>query len=113
GELGEDPAIGHLVILNDGIAVIVCFTSSAEAGPRSISIGGSGNERAGDFVEYRKLSVDPLYVLRGSARSVGVGRGKVEIKAVLSLTQAVNIEAQVGRHWRQRGLLQGDVGSGI
>jgi hypothetical protein len=99
--------------LNYGIAVVVCIASSAEAGPEGVPIGRSGDERAGDFVEYRKLSVDPLYILRGADRSVGIGRGQFNIKSVLSLTQAVNIQAQVGSDWRQNDLLQGNVGRGI
>ena len=113
GKLREDPAVGYLVILHDGIAVVVGFTPSAEAVPEGVSFGRSGNESAGGFVKHRKLGVNPLYILRGAHRSVGIGRGILQKKSVVSLAQTGDIQAGVGSHWRQSDRLQGEIGRGV
>ena len=84
-ELSRDPAIGHLVVLDNGIAVIIALAPSAKACPESIAGRGPHQLCTRSLVKYSKLTVDPLNVLRCAHNSICVGGCRIDHKAELSL----------------------------
>ncbi len=81
--------------------------------PEGIPRCGAGEQRSGGFIEDGELGIHPLEVLRGTHGSVGIGRGKLEKEAIQSLAQAIDVQAQIGRDWRQSFLLQGAIWYGV
>ena len=70
GELGQDPAVRELVVLDDRVAVVVGLARAAKALPDVLPAAGSrSSERAARLVEDRKSDVDPLDVLGRADRA--------------------------------------------
>src|SRR5260370_22729186 len=96
-ELREGPAIGKLVVENDRIAVVIGLGGYAEEQPECVAIGRSGDERYGRLVDHRKRSIDPLHVLRGAYRPVGIGGSAGHGESKLALSQAFKAVIHSGR----------------
>ncbi len=97
GHLAHDPARGKLVVEHDGIAVIVGLAASAKSQPQGISRRGAGQQRAHGLVEDCEVSVHPLHILRSSHCAVGIGRTVLDREAVLSVANALKVQANLGR----------------
>ncbi len=97
GELREDPALRDSVVADDGIAVIVGLAAAAEARPERVGRNGPVHESAGRLIEDREVGVDPLHVLRGADRAVGVGWRVAVGEPVVALADPREAEAGRGR----------------
>src|SRR5436309_353120 len=73
GELGKDPAIGNLVILDNRVAVVGRLAWSGKPRPDGIAGGRSRDNRATALGKDRKFLVHPLHVLGGTYHPVGIG----------------------------------------
>ena len=97
GELAHHPAVGELVVGDDGIAVVVELAAAAEAGPQRIGRDRAGDERAVGLVKDGEVGVDPLHILRCADRAVGVGRDVLDGEAVLAVADTFEAEADLRR----------------
>src|SRR5439155_9710927 len=75
GELGDDPAVGELVVEDDRVAVAVVLTDAAEAAPEGGDPGRAVDRASRRLVEDLEALVDDLDILSGPYLAVRVGRG--------------------------------------
>src|SRR6185369_15916525 len=73
GELAEQPAVGHLVVHDYRVAVVVRRAYPAERREEAAQLEGSGERRA-RLVPDTHEQVGLLYVVIRADRAVGVGR---------------------------------------
>jgi len=104
GELADEPAVGDMVVEDDGVAVAIALADAAEAGPDRGDGSWPQDRCTGCFVKDLITFVHHLDVLREPHGAVGVGRC-----AIASDTwkwDAVKIKGGRG-YVRDQGLQQG------
>ena len=72
GELANQPAVSHLIIKNNGIAIIGVFAGAAKTGKQRVVVGGAV-EQIARFVINSEGEVDYLHIVIGADRTRGVG----------------------------------------
>src|SRR5262249_23056736 len=78
-ELSHHPSVCGLIVLDYRITIITGFTRSAEPAPQSVPRCRTVDHVAGGFIKHSERQVDPLYVLRGTYRAVGVRWSYVDV----------------------------------
>ena len=73
GKLLCHPASAHRVVDDHAVAVVVGLTAAAEAGPQRARLL-RGEQRSAGLAVDGQVEVDELHVLRGSGRTIAVGR---------------------------------------
>jgi len=86
GELGEDPAVRHPVVADDGIALVGELAEAAEAGPQGVTGAWTHKRRAGP-VKDLEVEVHPLDVVVRADVAVRV-RGENVVDVVDALEGA-------------------------
>src|SRR5581483_1051658 len=101
GELCRDPTVGHFVVLDNWVAVVVVLASAAKTRPEGISRGRTHQLGPSVFVENGKRAVHPLNILSCAHHSICIRRSGVHHEPRLSLPQTFKIQAQgCGYRWQ-------------
>ena len=111
-ELGEDPTVRDLVVLDDRVAVVVRLAPATEPRPDRVAcLREARQDRARCLVEDGQVHVHPLDVLRRPDRPDRIRWRIPRREAVVAVADAGNAEAGGGRERGSGGLLGGSVGS--
>ena len=108
-ELADDPAVGELVVEDDGIAVAGGLADAAKPAPDRGDARGTQHRSARVLVEDLVAFVDDLHVLRRADFAVGVGRRAVARHARKG--DAVEVQRGAGDARRGGKRLGGPVGA--
>ena len=108
GELADDPAVGEPVVLDRGVAVVICLAPTAEAAPERVRVRGAVEDRAG-LAEHGELLVDDLDVVVRPHVPVRIGRGGVDGRARKAGAESFEADTGCGRSraHRRAGLDRG------
>ncbi len=92
GKLADQPAVGPLVVKDNGIPVVQGFTDPAKAAPDGIERQGA-EKACTCLVEYLEMEVDGLDVMVRPDIAAGVGRGNAG-----NIMDAGKIDQGIGHH---------------
>ena len=109
--LARHPPMGHLVPLDDGVALVEGLARSAEPLPEIVPVERPGEDRAGRLVEDGIGHVHPLHHLGIAHRQVRVRRSVGDRVAGKAGAHAEHVHARGGKDRRADGRLQRPVGN--
>jgi len=99
--LRNDPAVGRLVVDDNGIAVVVGLATAAKPGPQRLGRNRTVYGSLRGLVENGQTAVDDLNVLRCADRTDGVGGRTIDRERAAGTAEAV-ADAVDAAYWRWR-----------